>query len=273
MQTLQDRLTRKLTNAIDERVFEAREFPEDIDEDLVDELENVADDHSKADGISSTEIVGAVMFGLLMFSGQADGGVKTKTWRTQQDRDVDDICLDLEGETVPIDETFGEYDAPPDPHNNCRCYLDIDEEFTDPTQTRGIDERGRTTQNPQPPNQPLQHKRLQGNMRSELSRSIANKFGYRDDQAFGTAWLDKYGNQLQIKNVNLDQLSYLPGIDQSGRRVLSDMYYDRLPLSEPPPIIIDGRVIIDGTNRVMALRKAGRKIFPAIDISGIYKVR
>jgi len=48
----------------------------------------------------------------------------SRTWITSRDERVDDICEDLDGETVGLNEDFsdGSY-APPDPHPGCRCSI------------------------------------------------------------------------------------------------------------------------------------------------------
>jgi hypothetical protein len=46
-----------------------------------------------------------------------------KTWFTNNDDIVCDDCGPLDGVEVPMDESFGEVDAPPY-HVNCRCWID-----------------------------------------------------------------------------------------------------------------------------------------------------
>lgn len=127
--TMKDRLIAKLTTAIKARTITAAEFPIDLEEDedaLL--IEDVTDDPSKGDTIASTELVAAISIGILVYADAA--GIKRKVWRTQNDDAVDETCADLEGEDVPINGTFnsdvGEIDAPPDPHPNCRCFLEIE---------------------------------------------------------------------------------------------------------------------------------------------------
>lgn len=51
-------------------------------------------------------------------------GVTEKVWRTSLDDRVDEICVSLEGEQVPINSNFsGGYDGPP-AHVSCRCYIE-----------------------------------------------------------------------------------------------------------------------------------------------------
>lgn len=45
-----------------------------------------------------------------------------KTWFTSGD--PCEICIPLHGQTVPMNESFGEFEAPPDPHVGCNCYLE-----------------------------------------------------------------------------------------------------------------------------------------------------
>jgi hypothetical protein len=82
----------------------------------------------RADRIARTEIASAFNGGVEeSIQGGLDSGTfatAEKTWRTQGDRRVDcAICKELNGETVPVGQSFeGLYMTPP-AHPNCRCVL------------------------------------------------------------------------------------------------------------------------------------------------------
>ena len=54
----------------------------------------------------------------------ASYGITEKTWHTSEDDLVDEICGDLDDETVGINESFSSGDDGPPAHPNCRCYID-----------------------------------------------------------------------------------------------------------------------------------------------------
>lgn len=271
MQTFQNRVVAKLIKDIEKRTVTAAEFPIDLDEDVEEDLRYVTNDTSKADGISATEIIAAVAFGLLFFGKAA--GADTKTWRTQEDGKVDDVCQSLDGETVPIDQTFesidGDMDAPPDPHVNCRCYLDVNGESTGSGEQGG--QEPYTYSAPKAPSgTPLNMDSLAGtNETSEMARAVAGKLGQRDNIAFGEQWLKSNASKLMVTPVDVHSVKYIPGVSQARVDYMIGPYADRLKLTEPAPIIIDGTTIIDGATRVAAFIKAGRKTIQAINIAGI----
>jgi hypothetical protein len=47
-----------------------------------------------------------------------------KTWFTNNDDRVCDICGPMEGEEVASDESFSSGDDAPPAHVNCRCWVD-----------------------------------------------------------------------------------------------------------------------------------------------------
>ncbi len=89
--------------------------------DLADTLSDVFGFSSeRAMLIARTETAAAETAGALI-GYQASGVVSEKQWLA--DPDACDDCADLDGEVVPIDETFSDgEDGPPD-HPNCRCVV------------------------------------------------------------------------------------------------------------------------------------------------------
>jgi hypothetical protein len=132
VKTIKDRLRAKLITLRKQRVnkaqnvfLESLDYPAYLDKNEIKEVEAVADNEAQAQTIGRTEIIAGIMAGLLLYATLS--GAKTKTWRTVPGAEV--ICRELEGKKVEIDETFdslvGPVEQPPDPHPNCRCYLDV----------------------------------------------------------------------------------------------------------------------------------------------------
>ena len=82
--------------------------------------------------IARTEIIGAANFGT--FEGYEQSGVvKEKKWVTSRDSRVRDLHVDMEGDHVPLKETFsnglmypGDQSGPPEEFINCRCTIIVE---------------------------------------------------------------------------------------------------------------------------------------------------
>lgn len=72
--------------------------------------------------IARTETIGASNFAITEAAQQSDVATG-KQWSATADGDVDAICVDLDGETVGLDEDFGDGIDQPPAHPNCRCRL------------------------------------------------------------------------------------------------------------------------------------------------------
>lgn len=109
-----------------------------VDQELEDELLGGIEDREKSEQIAQTEVVAAVILGLLLYgnfvreeSEKLEGRdiELIKQWETLRDPSVCPICTDLSGEQVDVDDEFdsmvGNVDGPPDPHPQCRCFLVI----------------------------------------------------------------------------------------------------------------------------------------------------
>jgi len=123
--TFKDSLNAKLKTVVQKKKIEAQEYPVDIEREFERDLDAVATNDAKAEQIGRTEAIAMAMAALLAYGSLAKS--EFKTWRTVPG--AEEICADLEGQTIPMNESFdsliGPVDQPPDPHPNCRCYLDL----------------------------------------------------------------------------------------------------------------------------------------------------
>lgn len=135
-------LQRQLRNFLeDDNVQAAIDAGQPLDGVMVDKLTNDYIDNYidyRAETIAQTEATRAVSLGLQDSYQQAiDRGVfpsdaVRQHWKIDMDEVTCPICLsipDMNPDGVAIDEAFdsidGPQDAPPDPHPNCRCSIDI----------------------------------------------------------------------------------------------------------------------------------------------------
>ncbi len=135
-------LDRQLRNFLeDETVQDAIDSGESLDDLMVDKLvQDYADNYLdyRAETIAQTESTRAANLGLQDAYSQAiDNGVfpsdaVKQFWKIALDETTCAVCQsipDLNPNGVAIDEPFessiGQVDAPPDPHPNCRCSVEI----------------------------------------------------------------------------------------------------------------------------------------------------
>jgi len=129
IKTTQDRLKAKLKTLIARKVqgqdltddgFNP-DYPNDLDPEVIATLAAVALNAGQASSISKTEIIVGIGAAMILYG--MSSGAQNKTWHTVPG--AEEICADLNGQTVPIDESFdsfiGPVDQPGDPHP--RCYL------------------------------------------------------------------------------------------------------------------------------------------------------
>jgi len=89
----------------------------------------------RAQMIAVTEVTRAFASGQMLagreLENQYPGVPVVKTWFTNNDEFVCDICEPLDGAEVPLDEPFESGDDEPPAHVNCRCWMEVSTKIED----------------------------------------------------------------------------------------------------------------------------------------------
>lgn len=280
------KLSGELSKTTEDRIAKAIQFGvqnNQTTDQIADRIFSDVNDQYRATMIAHTETVKVNTLGRIDV-GKAIGA-KYKRWQAIQTK-VDEICYQLNGSVVPIDEEFeGGFDGPP-AHVWCRCALHLEMEG-EPTQihpesTGEIDrsEVGRQV-----------YENMSGsNVQSELQFAIGRN--HPDvkgvpPQEKTEKFLKKHFDKLVAENVAIKDLRFRPDmynketdyiqlLRKTQKGPPSDwtvkLYMDRLKQTEAPPIITKGKEVLDGLHRTEAYIRSGRKTIPAIDITPFLKI-